>query len=101
MNKEYIRFDPARGFPAGKELYYECGVCGELLPSLSEERASCSCENVFNDVEAGRLAIRDESKLRLVRLKLRASVEHPAIFELIGSKQDSLLNPSPEAVGRA
>ena len=65
----YIDFDPSKGFPAGKSLYYECLRCGELIPSIPDNFASCECGNLRIDGDAGRVSASDESKLRLVKVQ--------------------------------
>ncbi len=74
MAKEYVAFDPKMtgGYPAARDLYYECGTCGELVPSLPADNAFCSCRNIIVDVEAGRISIKRHSDVRLVRQRSEA-----------------------------
>jgi ribosomal protein S27E len=62
-----IPFNPSQGYPVGKDLFYECSDCGERVPSLPQESIQCSCGNIFIDADAGRMAVKDESKIRLLR----------------------------------
>lgn len=64
-NRRYISFDPNAGYPTGRNLYYECFVCGDELPSIPPEPVSCSCRNIHIDVDYGRMAVKDHSKIRL------------------------------------
>jgi hypothetical protein len=68
--KEYVSFNPEEGYPRGPDLFYECGVCGVLIPSQPEDSTYCRCFNIGVDVGAFRFAVWDESRpVRLVRLK--------------------------------
>jgi hypothetical protein len=63
--RSYVPFDPRSGYPTGDNLYYECTICGDTLPSLPEDGIGCSCRNIFIDVDAGRMSVRDDSKIKL------------------------------------
>ena len=65
MAEKDVEFDPRQGFPAGKFLFYECGICGDTMPSMPDRTTACACRNVVIDVDAGRISVKDESKLRL------------------------------------
>lgn len=65
--RHYIEFDPREGYPTGRDLFYECGKCGVVIPSLPEDNIRCRCGNVTVDVDAGRFSVRDDSQLRLFR----------------------------------
>lgn len=34
MKRCYLEFDPLKGYPVGKNIYYECGICGDVIPSM-------------------------------------------------------------------
>ena len=63
--KRFLAFNPAEGFPTGNKLHYLCTVCGGVLPSRPDRSIACACRNVAIDVDAGRMSVRDEAKLRL------------------------------------
>ena len=65
--REYTHFDPADGYPAGKNLYYECGRCAAVVPSMPTESSQCFCGNIRVDVDAGRFSVNDASLIRLFR----------------------------------
>jgi hypothetical protein len=67
----YLTFDPSLGFPTGKYLFYECGICGDVIPSRPEHSVTCSCNNLAIDADAGRLSCKDQSKLRLFKLRVK------------------------------
>jgi hypothetical protein len=66
--KTYVDFDPTDGFPAGGNLFYECLICGQVLPSLPSESDGCSCGNIRIDVDYGRISIKDHNRIRLFSL---------------------------------
>lgn len=62
--RKYLSFDPSKGYPAGENVYYECSLCGNILPSRPEENLACSCFNVVIDIEAGRLSVKDHKNFK-------------------------------------
>lgn len=69
MNSKYADFDPAQGYPRGPDLFYECQQCHMMISSMSEENVSCKCFNLRLDADAGRLAVRDNLLIKLVRIE--------------------------------
>jgi len=65
--RQYVEWDPRKGYPAGPDLFYECGLCGDVIPSLPENADACRCGNVSVDADAGRVSVRDNEKLRIFR----------------------------------
>lgn len=65
--KKYIDFEPnqTKGYPRGKNIYYECLICGEFIESQPKNFAECSCENIVVDVSGGRLSITDHNKFKI------------------------------------
>jgi len=61
----YRSFDPNIGYPVGKNLYYECLRCGDVLPSEPEDGTRCTCRNILIDVDAGRISIEDHALVKL------------------------------------
>ena len=62
--RTYLTFDPAGGYPAGESGFYECTECNSILPSRPDDGRGCECGNIFVDVAYGRLAVRDNSKIK-------------------------------------
>lgn len=62
-----VPFNPKLGYPVGKDLYYECTKCTEKIPSTPADSIGCRCGNVFIDVDAGRVSVRDDAHVRLWR----------------------------------
>jgi hypothetical protein len=63
--RNYHQFDPASGYPAGENFFYECLKCGEILPSLPKDSIMCSCKNIAIDVDYGRVSIKDNKLVKL------------------------------------
>ena len=63
--KQHVAFDPKLGYPRGPHLFYECLECGGVLPSMPKDNDCCACYNIRIDVDAGRLAVKDGTKLKL------------------------------------
>jgi hypothetical protein len=61
----YIEADFLKGFPTRYDWFYECSICGDVLPSLPVDNGGCSCGNIFIDIDSGRLAVREPDKIRL------------------------------------
>jgi hypothetical protein len=63
----YQGFDPQKGYPFGKDLFYECLLCGDILPSEPADDTACKCRNIMIDVGYGRISIRYHGKVKLFR----------------------------------
>ncbi len=71
MNKKRYPFDPARGFPSGKDLLYRCTICGAEISSAPAhgEPDECKCGNIYVDVDAGRASVREPSKMEIWQIE--------------------------------
>ncbi len=67
--KTYVDIDPQAGYPRGPDLFYECQICRSMLSSMPNDNIHCACLNIRIDVEAGRMAVRDQSRIKLVRIE--------------------------------
>jgi plasmid stabilization system protein ParE len=67
MSKEYLNQELTElgGRPMGDKLFYECTICGEAVPSMPKNNATCNCYNIMVDLDAGRLAIKSPANVRL------------------------------------
>jgi hypothetical protein len=63
--RKYRAFDPLRGYPVGKFLFYECLRCGDVLPSSPSDSVHCTCRNIMIDVDAGRMSIQEPTEAKL------------------------------------
>lgn len=55
------------GYPAGNDIFYECGICGDSVPSKPRNAAACTCRNIIVDADSGRVSVKDKSKFRAYR----------------------------------
>ncbi|NUP11309.1 MAG: hypothetical protein HOW73_35125 [Polyangiaceae bacterium] len=64
--RQYIAFDPKQGYPAAKNIAYECLICGGVVSSMpgNDENWECSCRNIRVDGDAGRVSVRDHDKMK-------------------------------------
>lgn len=69
MKTQIIDFDSKQGYPKGDDLFYECQRCKKLVPSMPDKNLWCDCYNLCVDVDEGRLAVQDESSLKIVRIQ--------------------------------
>ncbi len=63
-NKNYLAIDVAKGYPAGDKIRYECLLCGDSIPSKPAHAVACSCRNIIVDVDAGRVAVKDNNRFK-------------------------------------
>lgn len=65
----YLELDPREGYPAGKDIEYECGLCGGIVASMpaNEVAWDCGCRNVRVDGDAGRVSVDDPRGFRAFR----------------------------------
>ena len=66
--KSYHSFNPATGYPAGSNLFYECQRCGVSIPSRPPDSTHCKCRNIMIDVDYGRIKIQDHTQVKLYSL---------------------------------
>jgi hypothetical protein len=67
MKKDYLVFDPRNGYPRGKDIFYECERCGDIIPSQPEDGIGCTCRNIFIDVDAGRVSVKEATKFSVFK----------------------------------
>jgi hypothetical protein len=70
---KHQKFNFKRGYPFAPNLFYECLECNELVHSAPKNCVACSCRNIIVDADAGRMAVRDDSQIRLVKLLAKSS----------------------------
>lgn len=67
MKKEYIKTDFKNGYPSGKDVFYECEICYDIIPSAPSKITECKCKNIIIDPDFGRIIIREESKIKVFK----------------------------------
>ena len=70
---KYQKFNFKRGYPFTSNLFYECLECNELVHSTPRNGDACSCHNIRVDADAGRVAVRDDTKIKLLKLLAKSS----------------------------
>lgn len=66
--KKYIKIDFKKGYISGENIFYECQICGDILPSLPpNEVAECKCKNILVDISSARIGAKDESKVKVFK----------------------------------
>ena len=65
--REYLDFDSSSGYPASKEMWYECSKCGDTVESYPDDSTHCTCRNIMIDADYGRIVIQDHSKVKLFK----------------------------------
>ncbi len=68
-SRSYLRFEPGTGYPARKKLFYECGRCGDSLPSAPVRAMACTCRNIVVDADAGRISVKFPESVRLFEVR--------------------------------
>jgi hypothetical protein len=62
--RRYLDFDPRSGYPAGRDVFFDCVRCGTVLPSMPLDSMACKCGNVRIDVDYGRIGVTDHELLK-------------------------------------
>ena len=66
---EKVAHEAGTALPTGGDVFYECSECGHVISSVPYLPAVCECKNLSGD--KGTVAIRDSSKVKLVRGRLK------------------------------
>lgn len=64
-----MTFDPAKGYPASKSIFYECGLCGDYISSQPDISVRCKCRNIVIDADAGRVSVKNEEQFKVFKFK--------------------------------
>jgi hypothetical protein len=67
---EYVEvqgIDLLRDRPSAPELFYLCKRCGSVVSSAPTSNLGCTCGDVFVDLDAGRLVLRNAKRVSLLR----------------------------------
>lgn len=63
----YVDFNENEGFPIGKDLYYECRLCGDVMHSKVKNADECTCGNLSIDSDYCRVSVRKKETVKLIR----------------------------------
>lgn len=68
MKYSEVEFDESEGYPVGKELSYQCTLCGDILSSFDVRSASfCQCRNLHVDADYCRISIKTLNSVKLLK----------------------------------
>jgi hypothetical protein len=59
----YQAFDSSKQYLANKDLFYECLICENAIPSLTKKTINCVCRNII--INSSRVEIRDRTKVKM------------------------------------
>jgi len=76
--------------PRGRDIYYRCAECGDVLPSDPKDNVGCLCGNIFTDFDYFRLAVRDLPKFEVLKKGQSAAITRPREVESKPSWQKPL-----------
>ncbi len=51
----------------GKDIFYKCTKCGEIIPCIPNDNIGCKCGNVFIDIDYFRLHIENYNYFKVLR----------------------------------
>ncbi len=67
MNYNKIDYDFSKGgYPVSENYYYLCNICNVKVFSNTKEFARCKCGNITIDIDAGRVSVKDGTKVELL-----------------------------------
>ncbi len=67
-----LPLEKGKGYPTGETRVYHCLRCGNLILSLPSDSIGCDCNNVFIDVDAGRVIIEVVALFEILELSRTA-----------------------------
>jgi len=62
-----IGISDTRDAVRGKDIFYKCGKCQSIIPSLPKDNENCSCGNLGIDKDLNRLFVEDYSSFIVLR----------------------------------
>ena len=61
------KFKNTSEVPRDDDVFYRCGECNSMVPSVPADNIGCGCGNIFIDKDSWRLMVVDISKLEVLR----------------------------------
>ena len=73
--------DTTQGYPSGDDLFFECMMCGTIVPTLPADNTPCICGNLHFDGDDRHVVVRDPGHLRLFAIDLKCQCLSIALLE--------------------
>jgi hypothetical protein len=74
LDGKELKFQSSSGWPAGIDLFYQCGICGDIVASKPSDSVMCNCHNIRIDIDYGRfVAEGGDETVRLLKGTLRVA----------------------------
>lgn len=54
---------------SGRDIYYKCLNCGDVVHSAPQNAARCGCRNINIDADAGRISIKNYDRVVMLTSK--------------------------------
>lgn len=51
----------------GRDIFYKCGICQMIIPSVPKDNVYCSCLNINLDKDMHRLFVKDKTQFFILR----------------------------------
>lgn len=64
--RHYIELTHVGPYPTAAHISYECGHCGDVLPSVPQASASCRCGNIIVDPADGCVTVGDLASVKAI-----------------------------------
>jgi hypothetical protein len=58
----------------GNDIYYQCGICNAIIPSVPDDNINCPCANISIDKDLNRMFVKDFSKFTTLQKKKPSSI---------------------------
>ena len=65
QNRTYLDLDSMKDYPSESNLFYECLVCGNAVPSRPRGNFCCKCRNVCINPNSGGIEIQNRAKAKV------------------------------------
>jgi hypothetical protein len=49
------------------DLFYQCDICNDIIPSVPDDNTNCQCANISIDRDMNRMFVKEFSKFTILR----------------------------------
>jgi ribosomal protein S27E len=67
MKFEFVQINFMDGYPKGKNIYYRCLICEDIIFSSPDHFDTCSCQNITIDTTCGRMSVDEKHKIEVLK----------------------------------